>query len=58
VATVLVHTRLATVITKLSQYALAVKLRVYQSTIIRRGLSSVSLVEMYRCRLPSVSLTA
>ena len=42
------YTRLATVITKLSQYALAVKLRVNQSTIIRRGLSSVSLVEIYR----------
>jgi hypothetical protein len=58
VATVLVYRRLVTVIIKLSQYTLTIKPRVYQSTTIRRGLSSVSLIEIYRYRLPSVSRTA
>jgi hypothetical protein len=57
-ATVLAHTRLETVMIRLNQCALAVRLKVRQNTTIRRGLSSVSLVEMCRCRLPSVSLTA
>jgi hypothetical protein len=58
VATVLAHTRLETVTIRLSQCALAVKLEIYQNTTTRRGLSSVSLVETYGCRFPSVSLTA
>ena len=58
VATVLAHTRLETVTIRQSQCALAVKLVVHGNTIIRRGLSSVQLVERYENRLPSVSLTA
>jgi hypothetical protein len=58
VATVLAYTRLETVTTRPSFCALTVKLKVHQNITIKRSLSSVSLVETYRCRLPSVSLTA
>ena len=58
VATVLVHTRLQTVTTKLSQFAPAVKFVVHQSITIKHGLSSARLEEVYGCILPSVSLTA
>jgi len=58
VATVLANTRLETVTTRPNQYALAVKLVVRQNITIRYSLGSISLVEMYGRRLPSVLLTA
>src|SRR5258707_12651888 len=58
VAIVLAHTRLETVTTRQSQCALAVKLVVHGNTTIRRGLSSIRLVETYGSILPSVTLTA
>jgi hypothetical protein len=57
VATVQVSTRLETVMIRLNQYALTVKFKVYETITIRRGLSSASLVEIYRNGLPSVSPT-
>ena len=57
VATVQVSTRLETVMIRLNQYALAVKFKEYEITTTRRGLSSASLVETYKNRLPSVLLT-
>lgn len=57
-ATVLAYTRLETVTIRQSQYTLAVKLVVHGNTTIRRGLSSVRLVERYESRLPSVSVKA
>jgi hypothetical protein len=58
VATVLAYMRLKTVTIRQSQCALTVKLIVHGNTTIKRGLSSVRLVERYGSRLPSVSLTA
>jgi hypothetical protein len=57
VATIQASTRLETVLIRLNQYALAVKFKVYEIITIRRGLSSASLLEIYKNRLPSVLLT-
>jgi hypothetical protein len=57
VATIQVSIRLETIIIRLNQYALTVKFEVYETITLRRGLSSTSLVEIYRNRLPSVSPT-
>ena len=58
VATIQACMRLETVTIGLNQYTLTIKLEVYKITTIRRSLSSVRLVEIYRNRLPSVLLTA
>ena len=57
VATVQASTRLETVLIRPNQYALAVKFEVYEITTTRRGLSSTSLIEIYKNRLPSVLST-
>ena len=57
VATIQASTRLKTVLIRLNQYTLAIKFKVYEITTIRHSLSSVSLVEIYKNRLPSVLLT-
>ena len=58
VATIQACMRLETVTIRLNQYTLTIKLKVYKITTIRRSLSSVRLVEIYRNRLPFVLLTA
>jgi hypothetical protein len=40
-----------------NQYALTIKFKVYEIITIRRGLSSTSLIEIYKNRLLSVLLT-
>ena len=57
VATVQASTRLETVLIRPNQYALTVKFKAYEIITTRHSLSSVSLVEMYENRLPSVLLT-
>ena len=57
VATIQVSMRLKTVIIRLNQYTLTVKFKVYKIITIRRSLSSVSLVRIYKNRLLSVLLT-
>jgi hypothetical protein len=57
VATVQASTRLETVLIRPNQYTLAVKFEVYKIITTRRGLSSASLIEIYKNRLPSVLLT-
>ena len=57
VATIQASTRLKTVLIRLNQYTLAIKFKVYKITTTRRSLSSTSLIEIYKNRLPSVLLT-
>jgi hypothetical protein len=57
VATIQASTRLETVLIRPNQYTLAIKFKVYEIITTRRGLSSTSLIEIYKNRLTSILLT-
>ena len=58
VATVQASTKLKTILIRPNQYAFTVKFKVDEIITIRYSLSSVSLIEIYENRSPSVLLTA
>jgi hypothetical protein len=57
VATIQASIRLKTILIRPNQYTLAIKFKVYEIITIRCSLSSTSLIEIYKNRLPSVLLT-
>jgi hypothetical protein len=57
IATIQASTRLETVLIRPNQYALTVKFEVYKIITTRRGLSSASLIGIYKNRLLSILLT-